>query len=159
MLKGFNENGEIKDIIVTENGAIKVEIEGGEEVQQTIITNTSENPVPVDIQNQSILVGNTVQSPVPVNVTNARDIETTLNASVQIIGTTATIITVNKKITSIDVANYSETAIITVTVGNQQFVIGNNIATTLPINTNISDISLVSTEANTKAQIIVKGVN
>lgn len=190
MLKGFDENGNVKDVLVTEDGAIKVAMEeSGGEVQQTVVANTSENPVPVDLQNQSILIGNTntnavpvnVQSsnpipvnvqnpnmligntlanPVPVNVTNAEgEVEITLNASVQNIGTTATTIAINKKITSIDIANYSETSNITVTVGNLQAVIGSNIATTLTINANVENISLSATEANTKAQIIVKGVN
>jgi len=160
MLKGFDENGNVKDVLVTEDGAIKVTMEeSGGEVQQTVVTNTSENPVPVDLQNSNIMVGNTVQSPVPVNITNTEEIETTLNASIQTIGTTATTIAVNKKVTSIDIANYSETASITVTVGNLQYVIGNNIATTLTINANVDNISLSSTEADTKVQIIVKGVN
>lgn len=84
--------------------------------------------------------------------------ETTLNSSVQTVGTTATSISINKKITSIDIANYSESANVTLTIGNTQYVIGSNIATTLTINKDVTDISLASTEANTKVQIVVKGV-
>lgn len=160
MLKGFTDNGELKDVIITEDGAIKVAMQGGGgEAQQSVITNTSENPVPVNIQNQSVIVGNTVQSPIPVNVTNTEEIETTLNASVQTLGTTATTIAINKKVTTIDIANYSETANITISIGQFQAVIGNNIATTLSINANVENISLSATEADVKAQIIVKGVN
>jgi len=196
MLKGFDKNGNIKDVIVTENGAIKVAMEGGGEAQQTVVTNTSENPVPVNVQNSSItvgntssnaipvdlqnasiivgntsssavpvnmqnasiIIGNTAQSPVPVDVTNAEEIETTLNASVQTVGTTATTIAVNKKVTSIDVANYSESAYVTIIIGQFQAIVGNNIATSLVINSNVENISLTATEDNTKVQIVVKGV-
>ena len=52
-----------------------------------------------------------------------------------------------------------ETADVTVTVGNLVAVIGCGIATTLTINANVTNISLESTEADTKVQIVVKGVN
>ena len=82
--------------------------------------------------------------------------ETTLNASVQTVGTTATTINVNKKVTSIDIANYSESANITVGVGDSSYVIGSTVATTLAINKDVTTISLTSTEADTKVQIVVK---
>lgn len=84
--------------------------------------------------------------------------ETTLNASVQTVGTTASSISINNKVTSIDIANYSETASITVGIGNASYVIGANIATTLVINKDVTNISLQSTAADTTVQIIVKGV-
>lgn len=117
MLKGINENGELKNVIVTDDGAIKVEIEGG------------------------------------------GGLETTLNASVQTVGTTASSIAINEKVTTIDIANYSETADVTISIGDLTAVIGCSIATTLTINANVTNISLQSTEANTKVQIVVKGVN
>ncbi len=89
---------------------------------------------------------------------SATSSETTLNASMQKVGTTATSISINKKVTSIDIANYSESANITLTIGTSNYVIGNNIATTLVINKDVTNISLVSTEADTTVQIIVKGV-
>ena len=87
-----------------------------------------------------------------------QEVETTLNASIQTVGTTATTVAINKKVTNIDIANYSETADITVAVGDLSAVIGANIATTLVINKNVSNISLTSTEDDTKVQLIVKGV-
>lgn len=84
--------------------------------------------------------------------------ETTLNASIQTVGTTASSVSINKKVTSIDIANYSETANVTVGIGNASYVIGANIATTLVINKDVTNISLTSTEADTTVQIIVKGV-
>lgn len=84
--------------------------------------------------------------------------ETTINASVQTIGTTSSTITINKKVTNIEVANYSETADVTIQIGELSAVIGANIATTLIINKDVSNISLTSTEADTKVQLIVKGV-
>lgn len=89
----------------------------------------------------------------------AKEIETTLNASVQTVGTTATTVAINKKVTSIDIANYSETANLTLITGNLNAVIGANIAVTLPINKNVTNISLTSTESDTKVQLIVKGVD
>ena len=143
MLKGFNKDGELKDVQVTDEGEIMVKIAGGgggQTAQEVEIVNTSENPV-------------------PVNITNTEEIETTLNASVQTVGTTASTIAINKKVTTIDVANYSETADVTITIGNLAAVIGCGIATTLTINANVTNISLESTEADTKVQIVVKGVN
>lgn len=87
-----------------------------------------------------------------------QEVETTLNASIQTVGTTATTVAINKKVTNIDIANYSETADITVAIGDLSAVIGANIATTLVINKDITNISLTSTEADTKVQLIVKGV-
>lgn len=142
MLKGFNENGELKNVKVTDEGEILVKMAGGggQTTQEVEIVNTSENPVPVQI-------------------TNTEEIETTLNASIQTVGTTASTVAINKKVTTIDVANYSETADVTVTVGNLVAVIGCGIATTLTINADVTNISLQSTEADTKVQIVVKGVN
>ena len=88
----------------------------------------------------------------------AQEIETTLNASVQTIGTTSTTIAINKKITQIDIANYSEEANITLVVGNISAVIGGNIATTLKINKQIENISLTAPAENTKIQLVISGV-
>lgn len=87
-----------------------------------------------------------------------REVETILNASIQTIGTTATNIAINKKVTSIDIANYSETANLTVTIGSLSAVIGENLAVNIPVNKDVSNISITSTEADTKVQLIVKGV-
>ena len=88
----------------------------------------------------------------------SQQVETTLNASIQTVGTTATTVAINKKVTSIDIANYSETADITVTAGDLSATIGTNIATTLVVNKDVTSISLTSTVADTKVQLIVKGV-
>lgn len=161
MLKGFNKDGELKNVQVTDDGEIMVKMAGGggQTTQEVEIVNTSENAVPVNIQNENIQVGNTSQNPIPVNITNTQEIETTLNASVQTVGTTASTIAINKKVTTIDVANYSETADVTITIGTLAAVIGCGIATTLTINADVTSISLQSTEADTKVQIVVKGVN
>ena len=88
----------------------------------------------------------------------SQQVETTLNASIQTVGTTAITVAINKKVTSIDIANYSETADITVTTGDLSATIGANIATTLVVNKDVTNISLTSTVADTKVQLIVKGV-
>lgn len=89
---------------------------------------------------------------------SATSSETTLNASVQTVGTTATTISINKKVTSIDIANYSETGNVTVGIGTANYVIGANIATTLTINKDVTNISLTATEADTPVQLVIKGV-
>lgn len=86
------------------------------------------------------------------------EVETTLRSSLETVGTNVTNININKKVTSIDVANYSETANITVTIGALSAAIGPTIATSLLVNKDTTKISLVSTEADTKVQLIVRGV-
>jgi len=141
MLKGINENGELKNVKVTDDGAVKVAIQGGGGgSQETEIINTPENPVPVSV------IGGT------------QEVETTLKADVLTVGTTAETIAIGKKVTEIEVANYSETADITITINNKDMVIGSNVATTLTINTNVTSLDIESTEADTKVQIVVKGV-
>lgn len=88
----------------------------------------------------------------------AGNAETTLNASVQNVGTEATTIAINKKVTQIDIANYSDAADVTLTAGGISAVIGRNIATTIKINKQVDNISLVSTAADTKVQLVVSGV-
>lgn len=114
MIQGITKNGELKNILVNDDGTL------------------------------------------PVNQTS--DKETTLNANISTIGTLPTDIQLNKKVTSIDIANYSANADITITIGEFIATIGNNIATTLPINKTVENITLVSTSENTKVQLIIKGV-
>lgn len=121
MLKGFDENGNIKNVKVSENGEVYVK-------------NANEES------------------------STSQEVETTLNASVQTVGTEATTIAINKKVTQIDIANYSEEANVTLTAGGISAVIGANIATTIKLNKQVDNISLVSTAADTKVQLVVSGV-
>lgn len=134
MLKGLTEKGELKNIRVSENGELLTKGVGG---QSSIIGNTEENPVPVKAISQ---------------------VETTLQAGVVTVGTEATTISINKKVTGLSIANYSETADITVTVGEKQYTVGANLAIDLPINSQVTDITIVSSEADTKVQYVAKGV-
>ena len=134
MLKGFTEKGELKDVKVTEAGELLTKQSGGEEIA---VNNTEENPIPVK---------------------EIKENETTLNASIQTVGTEVSVIEVNKKVTEIEVANYSETADVTLNINSENFVVGSNIATSLPINEIVESISLNSTEDQTKIQLIIKGV-
>lgn len=135
MLKGLTEKGELKNIRVSENGELLTKGVGG---QSSIIGNTEENPVPVKAISQ---------------------VETTLQAGVVTVGTEATTISINKKVTGLSIANYSETADITVTVGEKQYTVGANLAIDLPINSQVTDITIVSSEADTKVQYVAKGVD
>lgn len=125
MLKGITENGEMKNLKLNDNGAVKVSIEEGEN---------------------------------GINTTSNKDREITLNASILNIGTEATSIVVNKKVTSIMVANYNETADITLNAGGTDLQVGANLALELPVNLQVENLSITSTEANTKIQLVVKGV-
>lgn len=125
MLKGITEKGEMKNLKLDDNGAVKVVLEAGAEGIET---------------------------------TSSKDREITLNASILNIGTEATTIVVNKKVTSIMVANYSETADVTLNAGGTDLQIGANLALELPVNLQVENLSITSTEADTKIQLVVKGV-
>lgn len=88
----------------------------------------------------------------------SQEVETTLNASVHTVGTSATIIEINKKVTSIMIANFSESANLSVTIAGNTFVICNGIATSFSINKEVDNISITATEEDTKVQVIVEGV-
>ena len=140
MLKGIDENGELRNVKLTEEGELLVkQAGGGSGATTTTIDNTSENPVPVNV-----ISGDTV-------------VETTLSAGVITASTTATSIAVNKKVTEISIANYSETANVTLTIGTSNFVVGSNVATDFPIGKNIGSLSITATEADTKVQYVIKG--
>lgn len=125
MLKGITENGEMKNVRVNNDGALKVALESTED---------------------------------GIKTTSNQDREITLVASVLSVGTGAQSIVVNKKVTSIMVANYSETADITLNTGEKDLQIGANLALELPVNLQVENLTLTSTEADTKIQLVVKGV-
>lgn len=85
-------------------------------------------------------------------------VETTLKAEIINVGIATQTIDINKKVTSISIANYSETANINIEIDGIIYVVGANIATELPINKEISVINISATAANTKLQYIIKGV-
>lgn len=127
MLQGFDENGLLKGVKVSENGEIIVKIGGsGEDEGSKIITESK---------------------------------ETTLYAGVLNIGLEEQTIGVAKKITEISIANYSETANVTISVDETNYVIAPNVAVDLPINKTVGIVGLSSAESNTKIQYVIKGVN
>lgn len=128
MLRGVDENGNLQNVNVSEDGAVSVKLEGAS------INEQGEMSVKVE------------------------DKEVTLLSEVLVVGTTATEKTINKKVTSIMTANYSETSDITITIGEQDLQVGANLALEFPINANISTLSITATEASTKMQLVVKGV-
>lgn len=135
MLTGFTEKGDLKNVRVTEAGELLTKQSGGGE--EIAVNNTEENPIPVK---------------------EIKENETTLSSSIQTVGTEASVIEVNKKVTEIEVANYSETADVTLNINSENFVVGSNIATSLLINKTVESISINSTEEDTKVQLIIKGV-
>lgn len=85
---------------------------------------------------------------------------TTLISAYVTVGTTATQVSVTAdKVTGISVANYSEEATLTITVGTVSYVVGPNLAFDIPINkSGISSISFTASAADTKVQYVIKGV-
>ncbi|MBR0428248.1 MAG: hypothetical protein IJK18_08645 [Clostridia bacterium] len=83
--------------------------------------------------------------------------ETTLYAGVLNIGLEEQTIGVAKKITEISIANYSETANVTISADETNYVIAPNVALDLPINKIVSIVGLSATEADTKVQYVIKG--
>lgn len=81
--------------------------------------------------------------------------EKTILSNIITIGTTPTVLEIKQKVSSIMIANYSETADITI---NSEYKVGANLAVELPINSHVDSISITSTEDNTKIQLVVKGV-
>lgn len=130
MLEGFDENGILRGVKVSENGEIYV-INGGdsgsggeEQEEQKVITESN---------------------------------ETTLYSGVMTVGTQEQTIGVNKKVTEISIANYSETANVSVSVDNASYVVASNLALDLPINKSVGTIGISATEADTKVQYVIKG--
>ena len=118
---GYDEEGNMQNVKVSKDGEVYVKTT---ESQGTSTTTT---------------VGNTDTNPVPVK--EIKETETTLNASIQTVGITATTIAINKKVTQIDIANYSEEANVTLSAGGVSAVIGANIATTIKLNKQVENIS------------------
>lgn len=134
---GYDEEGNMQNVKVSKDGEVYVKTTGSQGSSTTTVGNTDTNPVPVK---------------------EIKETETTLNASILTIGTTATTIAINKKVTQIDIANYSEEANVTLTAGGVSAVIGATIATTIKLNKQVDNISLISTAADTKVQLVVSGV-
>ena len=122
MLKGVDENGNLQNVYVSEEGALRVNLEGAVATEQT------------------------------------SDKEITILSEIVTVGTTATSKTINKKVTSIMVANYSETSDVSIAVGESTLQVGANLAVELPFNADISALSITATEDSTKIQLVVKGV-
>ncbi len=122
MLKGFDEQGNLRNVKVTEEGEILVKSAGSD----------------------SIKSGN--------------EKETTLYASVSTIGVSEITIGVNEKVSEISVANYSETANVSVSIDEKNYVIAPGLALDLPINKSVGIVGLSATEEDTKVQYVIKGI-
>ena len=120
MLRGVDNDGNMQNVNVSEDGAVKVTMEGA--IKQT------------------------------------SDKEITILSEVLTVGTTATSKIINKKVTSIMVANYSETSDVSVNTGNDTLQVGANLALELPMNIQISNLNITATEDSAKIQLVVKGV-
>ena len=126
MLQAITKNGEMKNVVVNDDGTLIVNLQDSEESG--------------------------------IKVEQTSDKEVTLKSDIITVGTTNTAISIGKKVTSIMIANYSETADISIGINNKTYKAGANLAMELPINADIESLTLVSTEADTKVQLIIKGV-
>lgn len=126
MLQGITRNGEMKNVVVNDDGTLPVNLQ-----------DSGENGIKVE---------------------QTSDKEVTLKSDILTLGTTSTSITIGKKVTSIMIANYSDEADVSIVANNQTYKAGANLAIEFPINANIDSFTLVSTVADTKVQLIVKGV-
>lgn len=125
MLQGFDENGNLKGVKVSENGEVIVKIGGSSEGEESKVITESK--------------------------------ETTFYAGVMNIGLEEQTIGVAKKVTEISIANYSETANVTISADETNYVIAPNVALDLPINKIVSIVGLSATESDTKVQYVIKG--
>lgn len=123
MLVGVNKKGEMKNVVLGEDGSI-----------------------PVNVGNVEL----------PVQQTSDKEI--TLNSSIQTLSTEETSIAIGKKVTMIMIANYSETSDVTMKIGEKTYQVGATLALELPMNIKIDNLILTATEANTKIQLVVKGI-
>lgn len=84
---------------------------------------------------------------------------TTLYANVMTANTEEQTIGIGgKKVTEIEIANFSDEAKATISVDESNFVIGPGIATTLLINKTVTTVGISATVANTDVQYVIKGV-
>ena len=83
-------------------------------------------------------------------------IRKTIACDKAVVGTTATSIAVNKYVSQIKIANYSETASLCVVINNNTYNINSNIVVEIFINANVTDISITSSEDNTAIQYLIE---
>ena len=122
MLKGFDEQGNLRNVKVTEDGEILVKSAGSDSSK------------------------------------SGNEKETTLYAGVSTIGVNEITIGVNEKVSEISVANYSETANVSVSIDEKNYDIAPGLALDLPINKSVGIVGLSATEEDTKVQYVIKGI-
>ena len=129
-IQGVDEEGNLKNIKANENGEMmtSTSIAG--------VNPTEDGKLPVDIGERAV---------------------TTLMCDIVTVGTEATSIEINKKVTRIELANYSDTAKVTANVGSKSMVIGPNLVVELLFNEEITTMELSSTEEGVEVQYLMEG--
>ena len=84
---------------------------------------------------------------------------TTLYANVITANTEEQTIGVNKEVTEIYIANYSDTASVTVSAAEKNYTIGPSMAVDLTINKVVTNVGISATAADTQVQYVIKGVD
>ena len=131
MLTGFDEKGVLRNVKMSEKGEIYVKEIGSDS-------------------------GSDDQDSSSGNINS--EVVTTLYAGVITVGTEEISVGVSQKVKLISVANYSETANITINVDEKYYTLGPNMIVDLPINKTIGTVGFSSNEANTKVQYVIKGI-
>lgn len=84
--------------------------------------------------------------------------ETVLTSASTTIGTEDTTTAINGNATTMLVANYSETADITIGLDDEEVIVGASVALEIPINKQVNNLSIRSSEADTKVYYLLKGL-
>lgn len=160
-VQGQAPDGSLKNLRTDANGNLKVAMEGGGQTGTQDVNVVNTNAIGVEVANQSAIgVEVSNSNPIEVEVTNQISpvAEKVLASGVITAGTSSTSISINANVTTLEVANYSEDANVTLTIGQNSVVVGANIATELPINAAVTSIGVVASAADTKVYYLVKGV-
>lgn len=131
-IQGVDTEGNLKNIKVNENGEMMTS--GSTSIAG--VNPTEDGKLPVDIGERVI---------------------TTLMCDIATVEIEATSVEINKKVTKIELANYSDTAKVTVNVGSKSMVIGSNLVVELLFNEDITTMELSSTEEGVEVQYLVEG--
>ena len=83
-------------------------------------------------------------------------VEKTIRCNNTLVGTVTTNINVNKYVTQVKIANYSETATLSITINGETYTVGSSIVVELKINADVTDIGITASEDNTRIQYSIE---
>ena len=149
MIKGFTDDGELKDVLVTEDGELKVKMHESAEAQETVVVNDNAHAIPVNVQNPSTTIANTSSNAVPVEIQNA---------NIGINNDNAHAIPVNVQNPSTTIANTSSNAV-PVEIQNANIGINNDNAHAIPVNVQNPNVSITNEEITEETTLLTRKTN